>query len=87
MADPFAHLSPGLADPAGKLIAVTPSDDDDLADGACRCLWANVGGDLTVIDLFGNEVLIVAPSGAFLPFRVTRVKATGTTATGIVALY
>lgn len=49
----------------------------------------NVGGAGTVAAVLQNNqvVTLTAVAGAVLPLRVKRINATGTTATGLVALY
>jgi len=76
-----------IANPAAGAIAVTPNDSTDLASQA-RALWIGTGGDVTVITVDGQTVLLAnIPDGSLLPVRCTRVKSTGTTASDIVALY
>ena len=76
--------------PASAAKAVTTSDTVDLPLGECRALYVGTGGDVT-LQVSGNpreDVLFSnVPSGFVLPVEAIRVKATGTTATGIVALY
>jgi hypothetical protein len=71
---------------AYHLHPVTPNDTVDLPVWA-SALWVGTGGTLRV-DAVGGEtdVLLVVPSGIILPFGVRRVRATGTTASNIVAL-
>jgi hypothetical protein len=45
------------------------------------------GGNISVVDATGNTLTIAVVAGACLPIGVKRVRATGTTATGIIALY
>ncbi len=88
MTDPFSTTSPGLAGPAGHAFAVTPDDGADLAV-VTRGLYVGTGGDLSVI-LKGDSAAVSfvgVPSGAVLPLRVARVRASGTTAADIVGLY
>lgn len=65
--------------------SVTPSDSVDIAEVA-RGLWIGTAGTLKFSDLYGNEVTTSVPQGLF-PIAVSRVWATGTSATGIVALF
>lgn len=67
---------------------VTPSDTVDLAF-VSRALYVGGAGNITVIMAGdGSTVLFSAvPAGLVLPIRVNRVKATGTTATLIVAMW
>jgi hypothetical protein len=66
--------------------AVTPSDTANLAPMAWA-LFIGTGGTLKV-DTVGGQVgvTLTVPAGLF-PVMVTRVYATGTAATGIVALW
>jgi hypothetical protein len=74
--------------PATQLRAVTPSDTVDLVDGPCRGIHISVAGAVAVIAKDDSSAVTVAnvPNGIW-PVMVKRVLATGTTATGIVALY
>jgi len=65
--------------------SVTPSDGSDLANYA-KCLYVGVTGDIAVVDLSGNSITFTAVAGGVVhPIACKRVKATGTTATGIIA--
>lgn len=78
------HNSP---DPAIGAVAVTPSDSVDL-ELVSRGLWVGTGGNLALEMQDGSSVTITnVADGTLLPFRVLRVNATGTTASGIIALY
>jgi hypothetical protein len=76
-----------ILNPSQDIQAVTPSDSAALP-GLTRFLYIGVTGDVTVIDNNANTTLFKAvPAGGILPIAVTKVKATGTTATYIVAGY
>jgi hypothetical protein len=68
---------------------ITPSDTVNLPDGVSGGVWVGVGGDVAAV--MGNNVMPVVlaavPTGAWLPIAAKRINATGTTATGLVALY
>ena len=68
--------------------AVTPSDTVDLTN-VSLAIYVGATGNLTVIMAgAGESVAFTAiPAGTLFRIRVTRVMATGTTATGIVALW
>lgn len=67
--------------------AVTPSDATDFAQGKCRALYVGGAGNITAI-VGGVAVLFTAvPVGTTLLVGCTRVNATATTATAMVALY
>lgn len=70
--------------PATGAFEVTPNDSADLAKPA-RSLLIGVAGDLAVVMLNGDEVTLPVQAG-YNPLSVKRIKSTGTTATGIVAL-
>lgn len=75
--------------PAQGAAAVTPSDVADLTVKPCRALYIGVGGDVTLdtADADASILFKNVGSGAVLPVAAARVRATGTTATNIVALY
>lgn len=76
-----------LVTPASNVQEVTPDDVTDL-DYVTRGLWIGVAGSVYITAANGAEALIQGiPAGTILPIRVSRVHATGTTATGIVALW
>lgn len=66
--------------------AVTPHDANPLPEKASQLY---VGGAGNVVAVINDEDVTFAgvPAGTFLPVRVSQVKATGTTATNIVALW
>lgn len=77
--------------PGRKLRAVTPDDDADLPDGPCRALYVATAGTLTVVavddDATTGAVSLGTVAAGYHPISVKRVKATGTGASGIVAIY
>jgi len=69
-------------------LAVTPADGTDLPGGATIGLLATGAGNINVnLEGGGTAVLTGLSAGQVLDIAVTRVLATSTTATGIVALY
>ena len=87
MTDSFRTYGRSLISPPEDAAAITPDDDRDLAV-ATRAIWVGGGGDLRVRMLGGAEVTLAGVGGgALLPLRTTRVLATGTTATALVALW
>lgn len=67
--------------------AVTPSDTVALPVTASR-LYVGSAGALTVITAAGQTVAFAAvPAGTTIDLQVTQVKATGTVASSIVALW
>jgi len=87
-ADKFANQPPQLSSPAVNGAAVTPSDATPLTQPA-RALYVGGAGDVTVI-LVGDTAAITfkaVPLGTTLWIRAATVKATGTTATNLLALW
>lgn len=73
-------------DPAVNAYAITPSDSDVLT--FTRGLWIGTGGDLAVVMSQDEDAVTFAnvPSGVMLPFAVSKVMSTNTTASGIVGV-
>lgn len=68
--------------------AVTPHDSTNIPNGPCDALWVGVGGDVACVSSQGEVATFKnVPSGFLLLTAVSRVNATATTATDIVALY
>lgn len=88
MADAVDVTQSGLGEPAVYAVAVTPSDDTDLAN-VSRALYVGGAGDVEVIMLGGRATVVFSavPAGTILPIRVCRVKDGNTTATLILNLY
>ena len=81
-ANRFSAFSHGTNAPALGAFAVTPSDSADLAE-AIRAVTINVGGTLSFIGLDGVIYTTAAlPAGTYA-LSAARIRATGTTATGI----
>lgn len=68
--------------------AVTPNDSTDLPGGRAYGLYIGGAGNVAVVHSAGSTAVtyIGVPVGTILPVEVTRVMATNTTATNIVAL-
>jgi len=64
---------------------VVPNDSADLSPGT-RALYVGVSGDVRVTMKGGTVLDFTAAPVGTLPICVTRVHATGTTATSILAL-
>lgn len=80
-----------LSQPAGlsarNAAVVTPNDSADLAQ-VTRAILVGVGGTVTVnMAGTGTQVAMIVPTGGFLPVSVSRIYATGTDATDIVAFW
>jgi hypothetical protein len=85
--DNLVGLAGALLNAYTSSASVTPSDGTDLTN-VTRALFIGGAGNLVVIDQSGNTTTFTGvAAGTLLTLRVTRVKATGTTATNIVALW
>ena len=83
--DHYDDNAPGLDSPASDAANVTPSDTTDLPVKP-RAIYVNGAGDMAVV-MNGATVTLTVPAGTLLPIRPVRILETGTTATGIVALW
>ena len=72
--------------PAIRWTAVTP-DDAAALDPMPRALFVGVSGTLALEDRTGLIVTWTVAGGQFLPVAPMRIRATGTTATNIIALW
>ena len=88
MADPFEGAVDSTSAPATRAVPVVPHDANPLTD-VPKALFVGTGGDLTMRGLndVADTVWKNVPSGAELSFRASHVRATGTTAAHILALY
>lgn len=86
--DDYSTLSgQSWAAPASSAAAVTPDDSAELSD-VTRWVFVGGTGNLVVVMANGATVTFTAvEAGTLLPIRVSRVMATDTTATNIVALW
>ncbi|WP_411958337.1 spike base protein, RCAP_Rcc01079 family [Paracoccus homiensis] len=85
MIDIFANHAASLESPATHLHAVAPSDDTDLVL-VTRAIAVGAEGFVRVTTCSGSVGRVFVVPGAPFPIRATRIWATGTTATDIVAL-
>ena len=73
--------------PITILRPIVPNDDADLPDGVTRGLFVGVAGFVEVVDESGTVVRIPSGAAQYHPLAVRRVRALGTTATDLIALY
>ena len=73
---------------ARNAAVVSPNNDTDLAQ-VTRAVFVGGGGNLSVnmADTGTSVTITGVPAGAFLPICVSRIRATSTTATNIVAFW
>ncbi|MBE3637175.1 spike base protein, RCAP_Rcc01079 family [Mangrovicoccus algicola] len=90
MTDKFDTHSPSLTAPASGADPVIPSDTASLPV-ASRAIYVGGGGALAVELVGSPEDAVVTlqnvQAGMVYPLRVRRVRATGTTATGLVCFW
>lgn len=86
MPDIFENQADSLVSSAASAFAVTPHDSNELAM-IPKALYIGGAGSLSVtLKNDSTPVTFQVLAGAILPIRPRLVRATGTTATGIVAL-
>lgn len=75
-------------DTPGQAATITPSDSTDLPVPAVA-VYVGGAGNITLDTEGGQTTVLFAavPAGTTLKLRVKRVRATGTTATNLVAIY
>ena len=86
--DQFSNVVDSISAPASASASITPSDATPLA-AIPRAIYVGTGGDLAMRGKrdAADQIWRNVPSGALLPFRPTYVRATGTTAANLLALY
>lgn len=84
-----AILSPDEWDyPATGAYSITPHDTNLIGSYTPKGVWVGGAGNITCELQQGGEVVFTNISaGTLLPFRFRIIKATGTTATALVAVY
>ncbi|MEM1232556.1 MAG: hypothetical protein AAGH70_00390 [Pseudomonadota bacterium] len=85
MSDPFESHSPSLQSPASLILPVAPDDGADLPMPS-RALNVAQSGTVHLTTTGGTTATVYVAAGIGFPIRATRIWATGTTATGIVAM-
>ncbi|MDZ4135799.1 MAG: hypothetical protein U1D06_09440 [Paracoccaceae bacterium] len=85
MTNPFKNRSIALNGPVTDIVPVSPSDTADLSDVAVA-LYVETGGFISLVTVSGASRTVKVADHAMLPLGVTKVAATGTTATGIHAM-
>ncbi len=86
MSDSFSNRANSQTAPAGDAVAIIPHDGQDLT-APTRAIYVGGAGTLRVHMASGASVdFDTVSGGAIYPLRVRRVLATGTSATGLVAL-
>lgn len=87
MPDPVQTFASSLSSPLQGGFVITPSDSTDLPQVTRQIRITGNPGTLAVIWAGGEQTVEPVSAGDVLDWRVTRVRATGTTATGIRGYY
>ena len=85
-ADRYASFSRAPSLPASSVQEIVPDDSTDIPQ-VSLALNVATPGNVRVTTLDGDVVDVEVAAGVAFPLRVSRIWATGTTATGIRALY
>lgn len=86
MADTFPRHTDTAFSSARRLLAVTPHDTNEIIDPT-KAIFIGGAGNISIIAVDDTtSVTLAVQSGQILPIRAKIIRATGTTATGIVAL-
>ncbi|MEG3181987.1 spike base protein, RCAP_Rcc01079 family [Sphingomonas sp. LT1P40] len=88
MSDQFQNHADQVSAPATRAVAVVPHDSNALSD-IPKALFVGTGGNITMRGVNGtaDSLWKNVPAGTVLPFRARYVRATGTTAADMLALY
>lgn len=88
MGNPFKGIGSHLHGLVYDMVPVTPNDSTDNVgtDNVAVGLYVTVSGNVTFLTKDGVERTVTVPNNFYLVCSVSRVKSTGTTATGIHAL-
>lgn len=88
MTDVFEGGVDSASAPATRAVAVAPHDVTSLPE-IPKALFVGTGGDIVMRGVHGgaDAVWKGVASGSVLPFRAEYVRATGTTAADLLALY
>jgi hypothetical protein len=87
MTDSFRTHTRSLTSPPERALTIMPDDAADLPQ-VTRALYVGGAGDVAVTMRGGDAVTFLGVAGGtLLPVRVSRVHASGTTASGILGLW
>lgn len=88
MTDYFSTNADQVSAPARRAVAVTPHDSNALSD-IPKALYVGTAGNIAMrgVDGTSDQSWKNVPAGTVLPFRAQYVRATGTTAADLLALY
>ncbi|MDX3908433.1 MAG: hypothetical protein QHC67_01245 [Sphingobium sp.] len=86
MADRFATFADSVEDPSRRPFAIVPHDVNALAD-VPKGIYVGTGGDVTLrgVDGAADVTYKNLPDASYIAVRASHVRATGTTATNMIA--
>lgn len=74
--------------PANDAVPVNVASQSQFLEGTCRSLFTGSGGSITLVTAKGRTVTFTdLTPGSVLTVQATQINSSGTTATGIIALY
>jgi hypothetical protein len=88
--DKFSQNERGVIAPYTRAVTITPSDSTDLAETPRALqIHAGTGSTPVKVTMAGDSAAVTMnlQTGFIFPLRVSRVWATGTSATSVIALY
>lgn len=86
MFDRYKGIAPASDSPAIDAFSIIPNDSLELTE-VTRAVYVGQGGTLVVTTKEGTTVTFEnVAAGGFLPLRLSKVLATGTTASALVGL-
>lgn len=81
------ETAPSVTSPPKDMVAVTPSDVT-VFPRVTRGIYVGFGGDIVIRTADGDDLTFTfAENGTVLPIAAVMVKATGTTADNIIAMF
>lgn len=83
MSSAFSSHSAGLTAPVTTGFEIVPNDSADLPQATRQIRITGQGGQLAVTWLSGHQTVEPVVAGETLDWRIQRILATNTTATGI----
>jgi hypothetical protein len=87
MSDRYDSQSPALSSPLVGAFPIQPDDGADLPSVTRQLRVTGAGGEIAVLWAAGGQTVEPVSAGDILDWRLRRVLATGTTATGLRGYY
>jgi hypothetical protein len=87
MSDRYSTQTIGLTAPLIGAFLITPDDSQNLPSTTRQLRVSGTGGQVSVVWLDGTSTIEPVVTGDVFDWRIVRVLATGTTATGLRGYY